>query len=678
MGVAGVAFVGLIVICGPGPDRVWRRVARAAGVAIGALCLDGFFYLPLAKFTSSSSQVSSHGRPASWGLLAWPLNLANHQIDAFPISLVALTAGVAVIWFRQLRRSRARVFTWEREDQAVVVARWRTGTLAHTVAFALGVSAAGCGVYSFGGHLATFPFYVLGMDPVDMLVFPALLLAVAAAIAVCDVAHQASARWGRLVWTVATLAAAVSLIFLTAIAPKARSAYSEPADSTRHLLADNLSAVGAGQYRVAGRTETVTEPLDFHDPVPQIRGYQANAIANLDWQFLVESTLGDANATPATLDATLDWWAIRWVEDGPKASLDKRYTSRPDAFEALAVDPTADFASFEVLDPTPIVGASAAPVVEVVGSDATYQMWFRIFAADGDGPSKVTLLRGPVSFAQVTPAGLAGVDIVIGEGFDRPQLVQSAAALNRWVSAGGRLFLDAGNSQPLANLPAPFPVTGTTRFDITGAWSFAPTAELSAADLAGFAPPNYNNTGTWQISKPTVIKHWAHAVLSGPATPLVVRGAVGAGTVTWSGINLAYHAVSTTNVDEDAVAAVLAGINPGAAPGAMAGGAATDNQHFSARTAPGDKGVLAKETFGIDWVASVDGRPATIRSAGPGFMWVAVPLDGHAHDVRLTYQTSGIEHAGDALSVLSVALIGVFWIVPKRRWRLGRARRRQP
>ena len=73
--------------------------------------------------------------------------------------------------------------------------------------------------------------------------------------------------------------------------------------------------------------------------------------------------------------------------------------------------------------------------------------------------------------------------------------------------------------------------------------------------------------------------------------------------------------------------------------------------------------VFLSVPYSPGWSATVDGQPAEILQANVGFMALAV--DGAAHDIQLTYMTPGLV-AGACCSVAGIALFAGILLVRKK------------
>jgi uncharacterized membrane protein YfhO len=80
--------------------------------------------------------------------------------------------------------------------------------------------------------------------------------------------------------------------------------------------------------------------------------------------------------------------------------------------------------------------------------------------------------------------------------------------------------------------------------------------------------------------------------------------------------------------------------------------------------------VVVLQTGTPGWVASVDGRAATLRPAGLLFQSVAVPAG--SHQVALRYRPRSVD-IGLALSALGIVGLGAMLLLP---WSIPQLRRR--
>lgn len=722
----GFMLVGGVAVVGRLGERFAVRVARVAAVCAPAVLLDAYFYVPMASFTGAGGQVSDAGRPAPWSVLFGNELVHDGLLRGFPpmmvvVGLVVIAALSARVLVRRWSGPRVlvpigaasltRTAGWRATPGSAVLARTagvippppRTlpppvaprpeipggrrpprpvRDLHARMAWGLLIGLSIALVYSFAGHFIHWRFYVLGMHAVDLLVVPALVLPAALAILAGSLAARRS-RGAEVV--IAGLCIVPALVALFTLVPDL--------DAGRHInrrsdlaafQADLPASVRASLgSRLASTDDAISRPLNVVDPLAQTRGYQANAVTRPDYQYLVETAMIADEAT--TRQALYRWWSIGTVYalPGQVGTLD----DGSGVLERAPVTSTSDLVPFEVTDPLPTVWSADPPVALVVGDHDQRLRLFRLMLRAGIGPDRLMLVHGPERLDQLDPAQLDGIDqlLVFGEIGD-PEDAQWAA-MDAWVQAGGHLFVEGVGSQirlpkSLTDIPEPYPdpmpIPTMTLSAAAQTWRFD-VAELGGIALSGFDKPDWNGSGLWETRVPSAPKSWATPVLINRGVTVVVSGRLGEGSATWSGLNLAYHADFFENPDETAVLFHLLGVDdPEPAPVTDDGPGMTTNQHVRWVSAPGDAGVFLAMNSSPNWTATVDGAPATIRSAGPEFMWIALPDDGARHVVEVTYRMSTLEERANMVSLVSIgSLLGVLCVprrwAPRRFWHGRRA-----
>jgi hypothetical protein len=193
-------------------------------------------------------------------------------------------------------------------------------------------------------------------------------------------------------------------------------------------------------------------------------------------------------------------------------------------------------------------------------------------------------------------------------------------ALEKYAAGGGRVLLDAHGAS--ASLSALWPVESATDEGID-AWR--PRAS-TAARVQEFSPARYDE-GPWGAPIGTTARPDARVLLDQDGRPLVARRSVGAGSFTWIGGNLIYHAKAYGN---DVEAAFLVDLFGGVGADRSVAGAATliDPERSSVRVA-GASGVFVSQSYHPKWTARwSDGSSLSVYYAGPGLTYVPTPSDG--------------------------------------------------
>lgn len=406
-----------------------------------------------------------------------------------------------------------------------------------------------------------------------------------------------------------------------------------------------------------------------------------------DWRNWLETAIRgglsrDPRYTPiAAKNETkflLDWFGIRYLvselnaegvdEDVPVA----RYVSAPDIVQVSAVAYSMRIRMVRPEIAGPIVSATNAPTLLVIGDDEAYESIVRALALADIGPQKLIPLRGPRKIDDVDIQKLSGFSAIALYNYGYKDVRQAFDMLEDYVRRGGGVFVDTGSLVRESNdgvLPGLFPISKTQRDPLGSTWALnAPiTKAFGAIDVSGFSPPVYGE-GAWALSyapDEQEIRPWAELVLTQKGRPIMVAGALDRGRVVWSGMNLPYHIVSNANLAE---ALLLSNIVKWIGPP----GASAVSEHTVERPVPesisvkgtGFKGVLFKETAFGGWGAKAQtnrgSTDLTIYRAGPDFMYVPVPRSvsdaGGLITVHLHYSGQVGDWALLAISLLTILL----------------------
>ncbi|MCA1845045.1 MAG: hypothetical protein LC792_17990, partial [Actinobacteria bacterium] len=455
MGLLAALLVALVHACTAEgrQSRRWVRTA-AALVAAGGVC--AYFYVPFVLAPKGQPPLWSHDRPVPLGALIRP---GPRETDSLPtVLLPALGAAVATVAVSRLRpRSRLRPALRRRlggrpagpagpagggpappaaggtdgdhgDDLAAALAagygpattaglrlrRWRrrrsATRLPGRVAAALGGVAAAALVYCLAGHVVRFPFYINGVSPRDMLVVPSVLLAVAAAVLFGGLLSAVEAPRRRAAAAAAGLAVGLAGAGLT-LPLLARAARPVDEVSKRRLMGLlPLHAVDR-RFRVAALTDETSDWINGRSPVPQVRGYQAQAVTRPDWQYWLETTLSDPGVSPAERRFVLDWNAVRWLYAGPADAQVDSYRRDPD-FEPLATR-RYYYQTFTFRHPSPVLGARAGVAALVVGRGPDYDALFRALAPSDADSRRLVPVRGAPFVDDYSAAELRRFDTVV-------------------------------------------------------------------------------------------------------------------------------------------------------------------------------------------------------------------------------------------------------------------------
>ena len=632
LGAIGVALTFLVVASMP--TTLPRRLKDAAALLVSAVLVAAYFYLPYALMLVRPAPVPLLTREyvaASAATVLGGMDIASLPIFLVPVAvLVALAA--------RLRSRLLPVFA--------------IAALASLTYALVGLVVPGVFIYNFQPYQAVF--------------FAAWFIAAVVGLALGGLRLP---RWPMPVVAVAALA-------FVAVSPTRISTGVVNGDNPAKAQLESALHVDPTdrQHRVGVSWDAASDWIDSRSGVAQTRGYQQQGVVEADWQYWLESRLWSAEANYDEKDFLLDWYAIQSFYGGPDPRVAHRFADRPDLYRPS--DATGQ--TFEYAGATEILSARTTRSALVIGSDQAYGYLLHALSLSDMDSTSLIPVRGGGALDGHALSELRQFDLVVLYGYQADDLARTFARLDEYVRAGGNLVIEANNS-PLATAvspPAPIPGTSIQSAQIGPAWnlSVADPQIAGGIDLGSFAPATYNG-GPWGISyiPQASISAWAHPVLLSDGRPVVVAGTLGSGHVLWSGMNLPYHAASTVNREESRLLGnAIAWTAPTERPPPDFKAEFVNPKLRRVTVDSAGAGVLLKENWVPNWVATVNGRAAPIYRAGPDFMYVPIATGSATPAiVEFRFTRTLVEWTGDAISALAViGLLG--WLVwPRVRRRRG-------
>jgi hypothetical protein len=709
VGVIGVGLIAGAYLLNPASSVVARLVTTVAVLA-GAFGLSAYFYLPLALSHRSQSAFTDTEVSLTWHMLFGHGPKSLDGLTPLLLVLAALLVGLAVyslvppeVPFAEKAALGTDVTFLSTLDEhsalpaaagpaTVRFAQWHRSAAAVAYPYRLAVllMAGALAVFGYGliGLVVShFPYYVNGLQPSDLLVYPAFLLAGVVGLILPPALHRL-APGSRFVVPAVAAALCTAVIVPSIVGTAAALA---PLEATNLVVAERASVLpaevaGDYQYRFAGGADATSEWVNEYSPVPQVRGYDDHGALHLDWQVWLENTLLHKETPPAQRSFLFDWYAVKWVDADSGTGDLSQYDADSSSFTPLKsfTQPGLRIQTYRYKQASPILSATSAPAILVVGDDQHYDLFLRALALSGLPSSELIPVHGPTSLDDVTSQQLQAFHSVALYGASVGEPARDAAMLRTFVSGGGGLFVDAtaaaADVADLAEQPAsPIPVTASTTTLVPASgwiWTSHGDPLVDVPGLASFGAPEYATSGSWSTETAKTVQPWAHSVLDTHAKTAVVAGTLGQGQVVWEGLNLPYHLGVYSSTTEAAFFGRLL-MSTIASPTAAAASPATvslvDAEHW--RITGATSGVLFKMQDAQDWQASANGHRLTIYPAGPGMMWIRLTTSGPV-TVDLRYRISGLERLGYLISILSaagllaLAVSGRLWLLVRRRIRL--------
>jgi hypothetical protein len=697
VGMAGVALVAGMLLVGS-----WRAMPHrgAAVAAVAALTggLSAYFYLPLMLLPRAQSPWTDQEDPLTAAMLIWAPRTQLAGLSPVLLPVAAAAVAVAVVRLRRphvpladkialgtditfLGRGSGASLPHRASPRVRDFADWRTRMVETGFSLrAMLVLSAGVPVvlgYGFVGYLAPrFPYYVNGLQPVDLLVYPAWLLACVVGIGLGLVLRRRPGWAHRRLR--APLVTAMAVLTIAGLLGTAASlpAGAQPNGSRQ----DRARAAGLPsdspdhQYRLAVVDDPTSSFVNAVSRLPQTRGYQDHGNLQQDYQVWFEQALmGHHDQSSEVRHFLLDWNAVGTVMSDPASAPLAWERADPRLTEAPAS--RSPYATFSVPGAGPVISASRAPTVLVIGDQEHYDLVLRALAqADVDSRSLVPV-QGPAVLADVTLTELVPFDAVLLYGGDLGPAGKAAAALHRYASRGGRVVVaGADRDGPARSLLRAdrglMPVSSLSRRTVRASWEWTASgdAALTDVDLDAFGPPSYAGSGLWDVEAGQLAKEGRPVLRSGGSLVTATRR-LGRGSVTWEGFALPYHAADSGSAAEGRLLGNLLGATSTRPLPARV--QFVNSERRTVVVGRRTRGVLVKEHLAPDWHATSAGHELTLRTAGPGMMWVQLPARHGRMRIVLDYRLGGVERAGLAVSAVALlvlmALIGAAAIGRRRR-----------
>jgi hypothetical protein len=644
LGALATFAIGLVVVLVPDVDghaRPWRVALLIPPVLISA-----YYYLPLVFYIQSASQVTANYPALGIGSLVLP---AVPVINPPLVPLLPITVLALIGWLR-LRSQQSTATT----TRLMLVCSLLSAALL---------------VYA----LAPLP-RIAGLQSSDMLFFLSWFLAALTGLALGSIKVPAVA-WQRNTAAVVLVAGAlVSILAVVPFVTQTMVRYSAQPETA--LAGWQPIDPTETNFRIASPADNLSVWLNAVYDVPQTRGYAASPqIRNPAWQFWLESTAWNGDASEAQRTFLFDWYAVKWVYVPvpyipSTAGVLSKLNGHPELYAAVPSTGGGTSLTFSYLRPTPIALASNAPVILVIGQPLNYQIVFQDLSYSGFGTAHAITVQGGPYVDDYSAQDLSQFDEVLIYGGRAHDSARAFDLLNGYVRSGGGLIVESSGS-PLvggSGINEPVPITGVNLHDVNGDWRFTAASSpiTDGIDFSSFGPARYSG-GPWTVSAASGVPSWAQTVVWSGADSVVVAGQLGQGRVVWSGLNLPFHIDSYRSAEESRFLTR-----------AMAWASRSNNDVVASSSAHRDgpqqmtisvdsnaRGVLFKESWFDRWHAYVNGREVGVLRAGPGLMYILLAKDTRFPAVvQWRYEKSVADWAGIVVSAATLIAL-VTW----PRWR---------
>jgi hypothetical protein len=645
LGALAMFAVGLVLVLVPdrdGQTRLWR-----VALLVPPVLLSAYYYLPLVFYSQGGNQLTAVYPALGVGSLVLPF--APPLINAPLVPLLPVAVLALIGWLRF--RSQPSMPTTTR---LILV----------------------CGLVSAANLLyALLPVpRIVGLRTPDMLFLLSWFLAALTGLALGSIRVTAMG-WRRKGAALALIAATLASI-LTVVPFVAQTMVRDPVRPETALAGWQPIDPGATNFRVASPSDQLSVWLNAVYDVPQTRGYGAvPQMPNPEWQFWLDSTAWNGDASEEQRTFLFDWYAVKWVYvPAPympeTAGVVSKLAGHPELYAALPSTGGGTRLTFSYLRPTPIAVATNAPSILVIGPPENYQLVFRDLSYSGFDTAHAIPVQGGPYVDDYSAQDLARFDEVLIYGGRAHNSAHAYDLLSGYVKAGGGLIIESSGS-PWANgsgTQEPLPITGATRHDVKSDWRFktAGSPITDGIDFSSFDPPVYSG-GPWTVSAASGVRSWAQPVVWSGPEPVVVAGELGQGRVVWSGLNLPFHIDTYRNAQESRfLTLAMAWVSHSKNDVDAISSARRDGpQQTTISVETSARGVLFKETWFDRWHAYVNGRQVNVLRAGPGFMYLQLPQDTRfPASVEWRYEKAVVDWAGIVVSAATVITL-ITW----PRWR---------
>ena len=648
VGAIGVAFGLLMIAAFPMP--LTQKVRELAKLLIPTGLVVSYFYVPYALTLMKPGPLPLLTREYT----AIPVSALvepgqpGGQFESLPFFLVPLAVALTIA--------------------SIVMMHRRTRLPVYALGAVVGIAALASLVYAFVG-LPVPGLFLYAFQPGQALFFASWFLAAFIGLTLSQLKLP---RWVGL----ALVMVLVSYTFVTS-QDVVRGEYNGDNAVKRQVESALTVDPSERQYRVGVSWDGGSDWIGSQSDIPQTRGYQQQGVLHADWQYWLEQAVWSPRPNYAETSFLLNWYAVKTLYGGPDPAVVSRFEARPDLYTPLTPGLPASARTFQYINPSPILSARSTSTALVIGSYSSYALILRAIALSGLDSNSLIPIRGGDYVDDHSAADLAQFSQVILYGFKVHDELRAMALIASYVRQGGSVLIEANNSPFEVTSSAPDPIPGgqVVKTGIGPSWNFdnVPGPITDNVDFNSFAAATYNG-GPWGVSYIPVaqLKSWAQPVLFSGGRPVVVAGALGAGRVVWSGLNLPFHSVINQAIEESRL---LAQEIAWAAPDH--GGSASYSTNFVnpqlrriVVSSPA-AGVLFKENWFADWHASVNGTAAQVFRAGPDFMYV--PLESsvtYPVQLEFAFTRSLLEWSSDGISVLAViGLVAYFaaGVISRRR-----------
>ncbi|MFZ5392033.1 MAG: 6-pyruvoyl-tetrahydropterin synthase-related protein [Patescibacteria group bacterium] len=453
-------------------------------------------------------------------------------------------------------------------------------------------------------------------------------------------------------------------------------------DVVKNELKDVLPADTANSlYRYAHNNSFVAVWFNYDFPfLAQTRDYYSQALLNSNDKFWFEDSVFHLNDNTNETKFLLDWFAVKWLSVSyPNFNFEK-FQKLPELFQLKSTNnnPIKEerFDVYEYTKPRPIIEATNAQTVLVIGDDAAYRNFLFVLAKLNIGSDKLIPIRGNQMIDLYTIDDLKQFDAIFLNNFNYLEKENAFSLLDQYAYAGGKVMIESAGilSKPegvIAFLPAPVQKINPGQFGTTWDFKAGNLSEIfQNVDLNEFGPAIYGDQKlAWSMlyAEPNELRADAFPILLNHDKVVVSGLNRGEGKVVFSGLNLLYHYNNYPTENEGRFVANLLNyvldLDQGDDFIQQTGTINDPHLREVILDKTGYKGVLLKENYFANWSAKISDSTSsanlTIHKAGPNLMYVHLPENiQEKAKVQFIYHRSWLEWGS-----IIVSLLSAIWVV---------------
>ncbi|MEN2974726.1 MAG: hypothetical protein ABDH32_04000 [Candidatus Caldarchaeales archaeon] len=431
------------------------------------------------------------------------------------------------------------------------------------------------------------------------------------------------------------------------------------------LINELQASIFGNHFRIGGIKDHLFNIISLLKPDYYMsRGYYAQGILYLDWQYWFEYTLSYVSNSPSNENAfmhLLDWSSIRYLG----------LTDSEEAFKIAEekfnpIGKLGDFTIFENDFAPPISEFLYSGAVLVFADYEGYDVLLRSIAISSySKPAPIIIWAEGRCIDDIPPDVLEKFSVTVLYRYCYRDRVKAFQILENYVSDGGRLFIETMPSiDESSEMPLPIPVSNTYRTKVENDWNFKIAEHSLTTGISEniFSPPVYDG-GPWVISSSSLeyLRDGAEPLLISNDRVLVAYIRYGYGEVVWSGMNLPYHTLAYQNIVEADFMRrlIMYNVSIMVEPAQMYRDSATS---ISFKVPPKVKGIIFRERYVsnlvFSWKASDSREELDVFMMGPGFNYIVIKdTYDKVEDIRFVLEDGPLRTGSMIISVSTASLL---------------------